>query len=219
MPVIVTTENDILTGPASAEADVGHVEVGLGRLIERWRADKNPVLAAILTSYLEEAQELEDAIWFVIYGRMLDYAEGAQLDMLGRIVGQPRDGLPDDRYAVQIRARIRINRSIGTPTDVIEVLQLVDSAVFHLTEIGTARFQINYETPPSDAATGREIPDLIRQTRAAGVGALVAFPVDRLTGRGARFGSVYNPALNASIGWSSVYNADVGGLFCHAVRA
>lgn len=217
MPIVVTPETDILTGPAEFEADLGHVETGLSRLITRWSADERPAIAAILASYLEEAQELENAIWFVIYGRMLDYAEGAQLDMLGRIVGQPRNGLPDDRYVVHIRARIRINRSIGTPDDVIDVLRLVDSAAFRYTENGTARFQINYSEPPSDAATGHELPDLVRQTRAAGVGALVSFPVDRATSRGARHGWSGSATLNEHLG--NGYGTDTGGLHGHDVRA
>lgn len=220
MPTVITTENDILTGPAEAEADLGHVEIGLSRLIERWRADKNPNLAAILTSYLEEGQELENAIWFVIYGRMLDYAEGAQLDMLGRIVGQPRNGLSDDRYRVHVRARIRINRSIGTADDVIEVLRLVDPGVtYHFQDVGFASFRLWSDVPPGDAATGHEIPDLVRQTRAAGVGALISFPVDRATSRGAKYGSIYSFGLNANVGYSSIYDPTVGGFYGHAVTA
>ncbi len=219
MPILVTTENDILTGPAQFEADLGHVEVALARLIARWAADERPNLAVFVRAFAEEVQELEDAIWFVLYGRMLDYAEGAQLDVLGRIVGQLRSGLSDDAYRVHITARIRINRSIGTPADVIDVLRLVDSVPFHLVEYGTSTFLIFYDAPPTNAATGHEIPSLIRQTRAAGVRALVSFPVDRVDGRGAFFGSVSDPTLNATRGFSSTYDGTVGGLFGHAAEA
>src|SRR5437879_2909075 len=97
--IVITPADDPLAPPnlAETEADLGHVELALSRLIERWKADVNPNLAAFVSSCAEEVQELENAIWFVIFGRMPDYAEGAQLDMLGRIVGQGRNSLSDDQ--------------------------------------------------------------------------------------------------------------------------
>jgi hypothetical protein len=221
MPLVITPATDPLAPPNLAEegSDLGHVELALSRLIERWKADANPNLAAIVSSCAEEVQELENAIWFVIFGRMPDYAEGAQLDMLGRIVGQGRNGLSDDQYRAHIKARIRINQSYGRAFDVIEVLRLIDTVPFRLVEFGTASFRVTYDAPPTDAGLGHEIPELIRQSRAAGVSAYVSFPVDRLTGRGAFFGSAYGPTLNSARGFSSSYDPTVGGLYSHTARA
>lgn len=213
----------VIDTEGNAVADNGEIRAhstqALSRLIERWRADKNPNLAALVTSVNDEVQELENAIWDVIVGRLPDYAEGEQLDALGRIVGQRRDGLGDAAYRAHIKARVRINQSFGTPLDVIEVLRLVDTVTFHLVEEGTASFRIFYDAPPSNAAIGHEIPSLVRQARAAGVRATVSFPVDLATGRGAFFGSSYSPTLNATRGFSSSYNSAVGGLFGHAAVA
>ncbi len=217
MPVVITSENDILTGPAEFEANLGHVETGLGRLIERWRADKNPNLAAILQSILEEVQELEDAIWIVIYGRTIDYAEGEQLDMIGRIVGEPRASLGDEEYRARLRVRIRINQSIGEPGDVIEVLRLLDPAAFKYSEFRIAAFRIDYREPLSLPAVGQAVPRIVAETRAAGVSGLVVMPVD--PDRSALFGSDYDPTLNATVGFSSDYDGTVGGLWAHAARA
>ncbi len=208
-----------VTGGAIVDTDLGHVETGLSRLIERWRAEDKPNLAAMLTTFLDPVQELENQIWFVLYGRMIEYAEGAQLDMLGRIVGQDRNSASDDVYRARIAVRIRINQSFGRALDVIEMLMLLTDASPHLREIGTAGFVVTLDSPPEDAGIGFALPGLVAETRAAGVSGLVSFPVDRVTFRGAFFGSTTEPALNATLGFGSTTNPDVGGLWGHAARA
>lgn len=195
-----------------------HTPLALSRLIERWKAESNPQLAKLLTSYTDEVQELENAIWDVMVGRLTDYASGVQLDALGRIVGQKRDSLGDAAYRAHIKARIRINQSFGQPRDIIAVIKLVDSSPSHLAEFPVAAFRVWFDEPPANASVGHELPKLIKQTRAAGVSGMVSFPVDRLTGRGAFFGSSYAPTLNAARGFSSSYDSTVGGLFGHAAR-
>jgi|SRR5215204_1320545 len=214
------------SGDAVAATDNGevrlHTPLALSRLIERWKADANPNLAALVSSVTDEVQDLENVIWDVIVARLPDYAEGVQLDALGRLVGQRRDGLGDASYRAHIKARIRINQSFGQARDVIAVLKLLDTAAFHLAEEGTATFRVFYDEPPTTAAIGHELPNLIRDTRAAGVRVTVSFPVDRVTARGAFFGSSYDPALNAARGFSSSYDVsppNVGGLFGHAAVA
>lgn len=70
-----------------------------------------------------QSQELEDAVFQVLLGRSVDDAVGAQLDLLGKLVGQPRYGLVDDDYKVYIRARVSTNNSEGTIEDLISVVQ------------------------------------------------------------------------------------------------
>jgi hypothetical protein len=96
-----------------------HVRAGLDLLIEQYK-DK-PRLAGLLTSYLNRAQELEDATWEVLVDRPIDEAEGVQLDTLGKLVGQPRTTADDEVYRLRIRTRIRANRSLGNPEDIIAV--------------------------------------------------------------------------------------------------
>lgn len=96
-----------------------HVTAGLGLLIEQYR--NKPRIEGLLASYLNRVQELEDAIWSVIIGRLIDYAVGVQLDALGRLVGQVRNGATDEPFRSRIRARIRANRSLAHPDDIIAV--------------------------------------------------------------------------------------------------
>lgn len=99
-----------------------HVARGLSKFLSQFR--NKPLLAALLRSYLNRVQELEDATWEVILNRLLDNAEGVQIDVIGRIVGRGRNNLGDADYKIAVRAQIRINRSSGRPEDVIDVARL-----------------------------------------------------------------------------------------------
>jgi len=107
-----------------------HVEAAKARLISQFRSPK-PVLHGMMESYVEQLQELEDVLWDVINHRLLDPApgesvgaEGVQLDVLGKIVGQPRLGLSDSGYRSAIKLKIRVNRSRGSNVDLLEILRL-----------------------------------------------------------------------------------------------
>lgn len=189
-----------------------HTPLALTRLIERWKGKPN--LAALLASFTDQLQLAENAIHDVNTQRLPDNAGTAQLDVIGKLVGEPRAGLSNAQYRARIKVRIRINQSFGTPEDVIQVLQLLDPALFDLTE-GSASFTVTYLTPP-DPSAANAIGPSIRQTRAAGVGATVTIPTD-LT-RGARYGTIHSTPTNRAIGFSSVYDATVGGLFAHIAK-
>ncbi len=107
-----------------------HIEAAIARLISQFR-DPKPVLHGMIYSYVEQIQELENTVWDVINHRLLDPApgesvgaEGVQLDVLGKIVGQPRLALSDEGYRTAIKIRIRVNRSRGTSEDLLAILRL-----------------------------------------------------------------------------------------------
>ncbi len=96
---------------------------GLGRLIEQYK--HKPRLAALLASYLDEFQDIENANYGLLTLRTLDDAVGAQQDIIGKIVGRARNGLSDDDYRTVLRAQIVANNSRGNPEDLIKILVLV----------------------------------------------------------------------------------------------
>jgi hypothetical protein len=98
-----------------------HVKQGLARLLSKEKDSVN--LRALLTSYLNRVQELEDTAWLVINSRTLD-GEGAQLDLIGSFLVEPRGELDDDDYKIALRAKLRIMRSSGRPLDLQEVAAL-----------------------------------------------------------------------------------------------
>lgn len=79
----------------------------------------------LLGAILAPAQDVENALQQMALYRFVDTAEGAQLDIIGRIVGQEREGLTDTDYRRYIRARIAANNSNGTIEDVLTVAFLV----------------------------------------------------------------------------------------------
>lgn len=101
-----------------------HAAQALGRLLEQYR-DK-PLIAAVLNVLNRQTQALEDVFWDLFTDRRFDTAEGAQLDVLGAIVGEPRGSSTDDaEYRVRVRARAQANKSQGTTNDVIAVFDIL----------------------------------------------------------------------------------------------
>jgi hypothetical protein len=90
-----------------------------------------PNWRGLIGSVLAQVQAIEDATISAILQRALPDAEGAQLDQLGKLVGQPRDGREDEDYRRVIGAKIAVNESQGGREDLIRVarLALLDSSV------------------------------------------------------------------------------------------
>lgn len=145
-----------------------HAQAGVGLLIEQYKG--MPRLEGMLRAYLNRVQELEDAIWSVIIGRLVDYAVGIQLDVLGRLVGQVRNGATDEPYRARIRARIAANRSLGTPDDIIRVALLasaLDQELVFYSELQPAT--VHVELLETDPAIAPAVVELLRVAKAPGV--------------------------------------------------
>lgn len=102
------------------------VALGVERLITLWQ-DK-PVVVALLTTYLNSVQQIEDVYDQLLNERGLDTAIGAQLDVLGLIVGELRNGRLDEPYRSAIKLRIAINSSDGTEPVVVSLLKQLSNA-------------------------------------------------------------------------------------------
>lgn len=126
-----------------------------------------PRLLAWILSYVNRCQELENAAWDVILKRMIDNAEAAQLDTIGKIVGQLRNRQTDGTYRIYITARIRVNRSLGHADDAIDVLRLIEAALFTYTEFYPGVAIVEYLTSPT--ADPRILSDIAQQAVSAGV--------------------------------------------------
>lgn len=67
-------------------------------------------------------QDLEDAGQSLLTLPSIDDSVGAQLDVIGRIVGQSRLGFDDPTYRMLLKARVLSNRSTGTTEDIYKVM-------------------------------------------------------------------------------------------------
>ena len=102
---------------------------------------------AITSLFATESQSLETVIQDILTARTIDGAVGVQLDDLGSLVGQYREGRTDDRYRIWIKARIIANRSSGSPPDMYAIastilgsampLELIQIPTGHAMEAGT----------------------------------------------------------------------------------
>lgn len=98
-----------------------HVEEGLELQLHQFT--NSPKLKALLSALLRQLDRIEDAIGQLQDGQWFDNAKGAALDSIGRLVGQQRNTMNDDDFRLWMRARIVVNRSRGTPDDIIRVLK------------------------------------------------------------------------------------------------
>lgn len=89
---------------------------GLGRNISDLK--NKPNIEKLLSLFLEEVQEIEDATLDFAKQKNIVVAEGVWLDNLGKIVGEDRLGKKDGPYRAAISNRISINVADGT-TDVM----------------------------------------------------------------------------------------------------
>lgn len=117
-------------------------------------------------------QDVENAAQQVLNGFSVDDAVGAQLDILGSIVGQLRNGMIDDDYRRTIRARIAVNRSKGTIADIIKVADLIvydDNATLQVDNQGAAAVVLRVIDDSLPDATASILIRMLEDTKAGGV--------------------------------------------------
>lgn len=163
-----------------------------------------------ITAIVEQIQELEDAALAVYAQRHLDVAEGAQLDQLGALVGEPRAGLEDADYRRRIRARIAHNRSQGLVEDVIRIARLIvynAGASITVEQQDVATVVVRVGALATDAAVAADLISFLRTGVAAGVRVLVEYseaaPADTFTfdgPEGLGFPTPYNIDLSLYLG-------------------
>jgi hypothetical protein len=99
-----------------------HVAQAEARLLEQFKG--KPRVQAIIDSVAAGHQRVEDALYAVIQGRMLDTAIGQTLDNIGSLMGLPRGGIIDDEeYRAAIRGVIAEYFSNSTPDVIMAILQ------------------------------------------------------------------------------------------------
>lgn len=109
---------------------IDHVGAGLARLV---RVFQQPTIMAMLAALLSPFADIEQAIVDLLTKRGVNTAVGAQLEVLGRIVKQPKiDSVlslgylgSDDIYRSLIRARIRVNKSNGMGNQILTILRFL----------------------------------------------------------------------------------------------
>lgn len=147
-----------------------HVEEARARLLSQYAGrlerDLDPVSAQV--------QDVEDALWAVWSGRGVSTATGHTLDLLGRIVGEDRQGESDALYRIRIRARIQANLSDGTWDDIHRVMSILLDTQWPLAtvsgaELPPAAFQYRVDGLVLSADQIKILTSFLRSIRGAGI--------------------------------------------------
>lgn len=164
-------------------------------------------------------QPLLDTLYAMLTERRLDTAVGAQLDVLGKLVGEDRDGLDDATYRRYIRARVATNKSDGLIKDLIKITRLLlddPDAYIRVDNAGHASIIINIE----DVVTARTLAAIVQEFMLEAVGGGIRVYTRHWPQAGASsfalagYGAVDSEGLG--LGWTG--DATLGGALIGAVE-
>jgi len=145
-----------------------HFEQAADKLIQRYKG--KPRFAALLGTYIKQVQELEDATWQVVASRDVDTADDVRLEILGRLVSQPRRGATTEQYRLYIKSKIAVNRSDGAPETLKSIARLLLGQGTTLTEYPMwETFEVKGPIDPVIDDPG-VVTELLRDAHTAGVG-------------------------------------------------
>lgn len=185
-------------------------------------------LKALICALIDPLQAIETAAC-AVYAQVLniDGAEGVHLDLLGRIVGENRNGLSDYVYRRAIKTRVLINRSQGRIPDLIKVARMFEdmditgadaTAYIRVGEVQPARVEVRViNVPANDPA---EVHKRVRAAKAAGVALTtmtIPYPVTAINRAFRLIRASAYPQKNTTEGLSRTAAPTAGGSLLHAM--
>ncbi len=103
-----------------------------------------PKFTSLLRSYARECRRVEDSAWELFEQADVETAGIWALQLLGKLVGQPKHGLNTSQYRRAIKARALANRSQGTLADIFAVLNAILTPIeYSVIETGVANIDIS----------------------------------------------------------------------------
>lgn len=127
----------------------------------------------ILRILLKPAVALEAAMQQVLYLRSIDTAVGAQLDVIGSLVGRAREGVTDDEiYRRYCRSQITANKSDGIIDEMILIGELVVddvAATITLRNEGIATFVLSVDGVAITDAVAAVLIEFLLKAASGGV--------------------------------------------------
>ena len=111
-----------------------HDVAAQNRLIQQYK-DSTNLKNLIEDLFGTQVQELEDVLWSLLSRLDINTMVGQQLNNIGTIVGQARNGQTDAIYRLFIQAKIGVNVSESEASRVIDVWKLITQAnIVHMFE-------------------------------------------------------------------------------------
>lgn len=188
-----------------------HAQQAIARLLNQYRSSTK--LQNLLSALIAPLQDIEAALGDMNVSRYLPAAVGAQLDLIGKIVGLERPpGASDAVYIQELYGQIKINTSQGQPEQAIQTYQLFTGAALALLfEFFPGEIQMQSDYTPPDQATVEMLIRILYEVIPAGVRphGLVAYNPMR---KFAYAGSL------PSAGYGTLSDSTKGGVYPHFYR-
>ncbi len=150
-----------------------HTARAVARLASQYQNSSSVVgLVKLATA---EHQVLEDTL-FAEFVETVDSAAGHGLDIMGKVVGQPREGRSDDNvYRTWIKARVQVNRCGGTAPEIIAIFMVLcpPPLTLRLEERYPAGFVLRIGG--AAAPTPTALVSILRRAKAAGVRGILEY--------------------------------------------
>jgi hypothetical protein len=145
-----------------------HAQQAKDRLLFQYKG-KTGIEALLDSLGGQQIQDLEDVL-FDLQGRLdIDNSEGVQLDGIGTIVGQDRNGQDDATYKLFLKARAGVNVSEGDINRVLSVWKIITGGnLVQVIPSYPAGVELFSDTPVPDALASAAFT-LMQDVVAAGV--------------------------------------------------
>jgi hypothetical protein len=113
----VVPDNDMITDYPERTAAL---------LIEQFEPSED--LQSFVKALSSPANEIEKVLFDLKHQRNITFGDGVQLDLIGELIGEPRNGKDDDDYRQALFLRPNINKSYGEGEILISVLKQLTKA-------------------------------------------------------------------------------------------
>ncbi len=155
--------------PIGADLPLHEIEDHEARVLSRLltQFQRKPRLAALLGIFTKPLQELEGVFWDLRLKLTLADATDAQLDMIGRILDEPRGPLDDTDYRAVLAIKILVLKSSGTAPELMTIARTLIGADYIYREIFPAAVFIDLLTVP--VFTVALLARFMRRAKAGGV--------------------------------------------------
>ena len=193
-----------------------HAAQAKARLLFQYQGKAN--IEALLDSLGgQQIQDLEDILFDVNTRLDIDNSEGVQLNNIGLIVGQPRNGQDDITYRLFLKAKAGVNVSEGDIERVLSVWKIITGGtIVQLTESYPAAVELSSDVPVPDALASAAF-SLMQDVVSAGVRVLSSLisPENAFSFEGGigtlGFDTLYSTGANTSV--TSFKLVDAGATF------
>ena len=145
-----------------------HVEDAKARLLFQYQGKAN-IEALISSLSSEQIQDLEDVLFDISTRLNIDTSVGVQLNNIGVIIGQPRNGQNDATYRLFLKGKAGRNVSEGDIERVLSIWKIITGgSVVQVIEIFPANIELFSDIPVPDALASDAF-DLMQDVVGAGI--------------------------------------------------